>query len=112
MRIVLHEFVQATADSNGRAAAEIGPHRYGERWEIELIYTSTNSIQQSRLKVYRGVESESARILGSYSGNDDTASGGTTKLQAGERLLFVWTNADPGALCTARLEGEFISQRW
>lgn len=107
----LHEFAQATANSSGRAVATAGPSRYGDRWEISLINSNTTSTAQAELRVYRGVESETARILGSYGANSDTASGSTVTVRAGEKLVFVWSNADVGAICTARIEGEFITGR-
>lgn len=108
----LQEFVQATADANGRAVGTTGPERYGERWSVTLINTNTNSSTESELKVYRGVESNSARVLGTYSGNSDTAGGGKPiDVPSGDKLVFVWSGASPGAICTARLEGDLISGR-
>jgi hypothetical protein len=108
----LHEFVQATANANGRAEGSTGPDKYGDQWEITLINTNTTSTAQTELRVYRGVESDTTRILGTYSANSDTAGGGTgITVRAGEKLVFVWSNADVGAICTARIEGDFISGR-
>lgn len=107
----LHEFVQATANANGRAVGSAGPAKFGDQWDISLINSNTTSTAQSELRVYRGVESESARILASYSGNSDTASGSTITVKSGDKLVFVWSKADPGSICTARIEGEFITGR-
>lgn len=108
----LHEFAQATADGNGRAETSVGPAKFGDQWDISLISTNTTSTAQAQLRVYRGVESDSAQILSTYSANNDTASGGATiTVRAGDKLVFVWTNADPGSICTARIEGEFITGR-
>lgn len=109
--IPLMEYAQATADANGRAEVSAGPDKFGDRWEINLITTNTNSTAQTELRVYRGVESETTRVLGTYAANNDTASGTTLVARAGEKLVFVWSNADPGSICTVRIEGDFISGR-
>lgn len=112
MKLPLHEFAQATADANGRAVTETGPQKFGESWDITLMNINTNSASQSQLRVYRGVESDTAQVLSTYSGNSDTAGGGSTiTLQSGEKLVFVWSNADPGSICTARIEGDLNSRR-
>lgn len=112
MRYPLLEYVQATADADGRAVASTGPAKYGESWDVSLINTNTTSTAQSQLIVYRGVESNSTRILGTYSGNNDTAGGGSNiKIPAQDKLVFVWTGCDVGSICTARIEGDLISQR-
>lgn len=107
----LHEYAQATANASGRAVAFAGPGKFGEQWDISLITTNTNSTAQAQLRVYRGVESDTAQILSTYSANNDSAGGSTITVRAGDKLVFVWSNADPGAICTARLEGDFISGR-
>lgn len=108
----LQEFVQATADATGRATSVKGPARYGETWQITSVNTTTNSVAETQLRVFRGVESESAQVLTTYSGNSDTAGGGDPiVLGAGDKLVFVWSGADVGAICTARLEGTFVSGR-
>lgn len=105
------EFAQATANGTGRAVAEAGPKRAGDRWEITLINTNTNSTAQAELRVYRGVESESARLFGTFSANSDTASGSTITVGSGDKLVFVWSGADIGSICTARIEGDIYSGR-
>jgi hypothetical protein len=111
VKLPLMEFAQAVADANGRAVATAGPDRFGDRWDISLMNTNTNSTSQTELRVYRGVESESARILGTYAANSDTASGSTITVMSGDKLVFVWSNADPGSICTVRIEGDFHSGR-
>lgn len=112
MNLPLLEYVQATADSSGRASVVKGPAKYGESWEVTLISTSTNSTLESQLRVYRGVESDSAQVLSTYSGNSDTAGGGANiVVPSQDKLVFVWTGATAGALCTARIEGTLVSGR-
>lgn len=108
----LHEFAQATADASGRAVAYAGPEKFGDQWDVSLINTNTTSTAQTELRVYRGVESDTTRLIGTYSGNNDTASGSKPiTVRAGDKLVFVWTGADVGSICTARIEGEFITGR-
>lgn len=107
----LLEFVQATADANGRAVASTGPHKFGESWTVTSLNTTTNSVAESQLRVYRGVESNSALVASSYSGNQDTAGGSEIKVPAQDKLVFVWSGADPGAQCTCRIEGDLNSRR-
>lgn len=107
----LLEYVQATADANGRAVASTGPHKFGESWVITSLNTNTNSVAESQLRVYRGVESDSAIVASSYSGNQDSAGGSEIKVPAQDKLVFVWSSADPGSLCTCRLEGDLNSRR-
>lgn len=112
MKYPLQEFVQGIADATGTTRAITGPAKYGESWEITLMSVNTNSTAQAQLRVYRGVESDTAQILSTYSANNDTAGGGAPiKVQSGENLVFVWTGADSGSVCTARLEGDLISGR-
>lgn len=107
----LLENVQATADANGRATATIGPRRYGDSWNVKLLATVTDSTNESQLRVYRGVEVNSAIVASTYSGNQDTAGGNEIVVPSGDKLVFVWTNASVGAVCTCRIEGDLISRR-
>lgn len=111
MKYPLNEPVLATADANGRAVASTGPYKYGDRWVIESITTNTNSVLESQLKVYRGVESESAVVASSYSGNQDSAGGNVIRVPTGDKLVFVWSGCTPGAQCNARLEGDLETGR-
>src|SRR5882762_6391746 len=107
----LLEFVQATAGADGRAVASKGPAKYGDSWEVTTLATTTNSTTESQLRVYRGVESNSALVASTYSGNQDTAGGNTIKVPGQDKLVFVWSGATPGAICTCRIEGDLNSGR-
>jgi len=111
MKYPLLEYVQAQADSNGRAVVSTGPAKYGESWDVTLISVNTNSTLESQLRVYRGVESPSAQVLSTYSGNGDNAGGGTITVPSQDKLVFIWTGCDVGSICTARIEGDLISGR-
>lgn len=108
----LQESVTAVADSNGRAVATRGPQRFGDSWEVTLFGASTTSVKESQLIVYRGVESMTAKVASTYSANNDTAGGDPPIiLPAGDKLVFVWASADPGSICTCRIEGTLKSRR-
>lgn len=106
----LYEFVQATADSNGRATAVIGPRKYGDKWHVTTITSESNSAKDVQLRVYRNVESDTARIESTYSGKSDTSPCDYT-FYAGDKIVYVWSGATPGAMCSSRIEGELISGR-
>lgn len=105
------EYVQVVAGADGRAEGSAGPYRYGEQWLVRQISTTTTSSTETQLRIYRGVVSDSALIMSTYSGNQDTAGGSELTVYAGDKLVFVWSGANPGARCTARIEGDIKSQR-
>lgn len=107
---LLH-YVEATADETGKATVSTGPQKYGDSWTVTLLATSTNSVAQSQLRVYRGVESDSAMVASTYAGNQDTAGGNSIDVPGQDKLVFVWTGADPGSACTCRIEGTLNSGR-
>lgn len=107
----LLEYVQATADANGRAVVSLGPKRFGDSWTVKTLATVTNSAAESQLRVYRGVEADSAVVASTYSGNQDTAGGNAIQVPSQDKLVFVWSGATAGANCTCRIEGELHSRR-
>ena len=109
---VLHEYVEATADANGRASATKGPAKYGDSWDVESFSTSTTSVLETQLRIFLGPEQQSAQKASTYSGNSDTAGGTALKVQSQEKLLFVWTGATPGARCVCTVYGKLISTRF
>lgn len=111
MKYPLLEYVQGTADADGRVSVSTGPAKYGESWTVKMVTTNTNSTSESQLWVYRGVESSTAMVLSTYSGNQDVAGGSEITVPAQDKLVFVWSNASVGAICTARIEGDLNSER-
>lgn len=107
----LLEYVTAIADASGKAMVSTGPQRYGDSWTVTLLATTTNSTTESQLRIYRGVESDSALVATTYSGNQDTAGGNTIQIPAQDKLVFVWSGASLGAVCTCRIEGDLNSRR-
>lgn len=107
----LLEYVQAT-ESGGTATVSIGPKKYGDRWTVKTLSTSTNSTTESQLRVYRGAVGPTAQVASTYSGNNDTASGNPIDLSSSDRLVFQWTGLSTGAIATCRIEGDLISERF
>jgi hypothetical protein len=107
----LMEFVQATVDSNGRAVVTKGPARYGDEWVIKMFAATSTSTSESQLRIYRGVESDSAIVASTYSANQDNASGSEITVSSQDKLVFVWSNATPGSQVTCRIEGDLNSSR-
>lgn len=108
--------VSATFVSDGvggticRAVA--APTRAGISWSIDLIATtvSPGSTPSSQLKVYRGVESVTTYVEGTYSADNDT-SDTHHELKSMDSLTFVWTGGTLGAVATATLHGTIRDAR-
>lgn len=111
-KLQLLEFVTAVATADGTARVSTGPRKYGDRWNVSGLATSTTSASESRLKVYRGAEMPSALLATTYSGNSDNAGGNPIEISSPDRLVFVWENATPGAQCTATINGDLYSERF
>jgi hypothetical protein len=106
MTIPLRQSAPATAGSNGRAVATIQPLRSFERWHITRTAVSSNStILAPTARVYRGAESPSALVEGTYAGRLDS-SDTAIWLENGEALIVVWEGADVGSSCVVTIEGE------
>lgn len=100
----LFESAQATVNADGRSECRLQPLRAFETWTVTKMTVQSTSVGQSQCRVYRGSESPSRLIEGTYSGNMDS-SDTSIQLRNGESLLAVWTKADPGSVCTFTVEG-------
>lgn len=96
--------VTATFDASGNATASVGPIVNSATWTIENIGTTTTSVTQAELSVFRGPPSASNFVEGTYAGNKDS-SNSIHYLANGELLSFVWSGGDPGTTATATLNG-------
>ena len=111
--LALNEFIVATADATGTASGTKGPYRYGDQWYIDIIASETNSSKQTTLTVYRGIQSNTSILAGTFSGNFDQATGGSPiVVKDGDKLTFVWTGCNPGDICQATLTGTLYSGRY
>lgn len=94
------------ANSAGKATCQVQPLRAFESWRItNTAVQSTSSTKVPTVKLYRGSETPSNFIEGSYTGTFN-ASGTVIDLNNGERLLVVFENCDVGATCTVSVSGE------
>lgn len=101
----LYESATAIANAAGRAVAQLQPMRSFEQWKvISSTVQSTSSVLKPTAKLYRGSETPSTIIEGTYSGSLDSTDK-SYKLRNGERVLAVWTGCDVGASCTLTIEG-------
>lgn len=101
----LTEGKQATADANGRAVVTLQPLRAGEDWHITRSSVfNAGTVKTPSCTTYRGIESPTTVIEGTYSGRLDS-SDTPIELRNGERLLFVFSGCDVGSNCSATVDG-------
>jgi hypothetical protein len=110
--MMLAQYVTAVATADGTARAVTGPQKYGDRWVVTGLSSTTTSASETKLTVYRGTDMPSARLAGTYSGNNDNASGDPIDVPSQDKLVFVWENATPGATCTCTISGDLYSERF
>lgn len=102
----------ATVGADGRATVTVQPLRAFETWHVTKITVNNNgSVLVPAARVYRGFESPTALVEGSYSGTLDS-SDTNIMLETGESLICVWegrvvgtAGADVGSVCTFILNG-------
>lgn len=100
----VEESATAVADANGRAVVRLGPSRAMEKWSITNTAVQSTSVDTATFKLYRGSESTSRFIEGTYAGGQDNSNTAYT-LQNGEPAVGVWTGATIGATCTMTISG-------
>lgn len=95
-----------TADANGKAICIVQPLRAFESWKITHIgVQSTSTTKIPSVKLYRGSETPTQFLEGSYSAQFNGTSR-VYELRNGERLLAVFENNDVGATCSLNITGE------
>lgn len=98
------------ADATGKAVCQVQPLRAFERWHITNVsINSTSSVKVPTVKMYRGSESPSSFIDGSYVGTFNSTSD-PIDLDNGQRLLCVFENADVGSSCCVVVTGMKIGR--
>lgn len=106
MAYELRESGNASANVDGKAMVTLQPLRAFEHWHVTRITVqSTSQTLVPTCRVYRGSESESNFIGGTYTGTLDS-SDESLDIANGEALLFVWEGADVGANCIATVIGK------
>lgn len=102
----LNEGKQAQVGANGRAVVTLQPLRAGENWKVtHHSISNTGTVLTPEERLYRGIESPTTLLEGTFSGNMDS-SDTVIDVRNGEALLFIWTGADVGSFCTATVTGE------
>lgn len=96
------------ANAAGKAICIVQPLRAFESWEITNTAVQSTSTTVPTVKTYRGGESPSSFIEGTYTGNFN-ASNTRIDLANGERLLAVFEGCTPGASCTVSVSGNVVS---
>jgi hypothetical protein len=102
----LHESATAVANSAGKAIARLQPLRAFEKWFVESVaIQSTSTVKSPTFKIYKGSESPSSLVGGTFTGALNSDPQFNRPLGNGEVLLGVWENCDVGASCTMTIEG-------
>lgn len=92
------------ANSAGEVVLRLGPTKANEEWTIEHQSVSNPGPRIPEVNVYKNFVADSAFIEGTIngkSGSSDTL----INLMTGEIVLYVWTGATPGTLCTVNVRG-------
>lgn len=106
MSVPLYESGNAVADSAGRAVCTVQPLQAFEKWHVtKVTVQNSGTTLVPMCRVYRGSETPSRFIGGTFSGQMD-ASDENFHLSSGERLLAVFSGADVGSRCVLTVEGE------
>ena len=105
MKIPVEESGTATADANGDASAKFTNYR-AFRWVItRLISVVSGSTTEASLRVYKNAISTANQIDSTYTANNAVSGSNEFELRRGESLIFVWSDATPGATCTGNIQG-------
>lgn len=104
-RIPVTDAEQSTADANGVVTVQfVVPTR--QTWELHRCTVHcTDDDPMPRASIYRGQANVVNLITSTPNGANHTADGTTESLGAGSVLTVQWTNAKPGATCTAVISG-------
>lgn len=99
-----------SADATGKVTCQVQPLRAFESWRItNTAIQSTSTVKVPTVKMYRGSESPSNFIEGSYSAQFNS-SDSVIHLNNGERLLVVFENCDTSSVCTISVTGDKVGR--
>ena len=94
----------ATIDSGGRAELEVGPAAAGVFWDVSrMVVSATEGDPQA--VVYLGPEDPGNIVDAADSARLAVSDSSSLLVQAGARLLCVFTEGDPGSLVSWVLYG-------
>jgi hypothetical protein len=100
--------VSVTFDGSGAGtSAPLGPQRYGEKWHVDRMVSSTTSddTQKTKLRVYRNTVTPGSLVDSTNSANSDVSET-SLDLVSPDRLIFVFSNGTAGRVGTVTLTGE------
>lgn len=93
---------QAVAGADRRAIVTLRAVPVGAVWSLTSVTVQSTSSALTTATLYRGIALTAPNVLDltRLGGNGDTTDT-VIELRAGEAMTIVWTNADPGSICTA-----------
>lgn len=108
MRIaLLDESAGCTIAADGTGTVYLGPNIYGQSWAVALITVQCSSTTSSQFQLYRNSVMPQNLIGATWAGNQDSdTSDSIPDLQYGERLVGVWTGADPNSTAHIVVNGQ------
>ena len=95
----------AVIGADGTARITLGPNVYGTKWVIDRMTCFSTSTLATQLRVFLGFENGQL-IDNTTLGNNAASEVNNLILNAGEVLVWVWSNGTPGAACTGMVFGE------
>jgi hypothetical protein len=114
MQTTLSVSASATFISDGAggtvARVTLSPTVFGTEWDVKRMSVSTTSVAQTTLRTYRNIETPSAFIDGTSKANANI-SNMEIHLQTLDKLIFVFTGGDIGAIATAIVDGTYETGR-
>ena len=91
-------------DAAGIARVRLGPKVFGDTWRVRRMTVSTDSVDDTDVKVYLNSEIATRMVAGSYSGNRDFNETDLT-LQTLDTLICVWDSGTLGAHADFIIQG-------
>lgn len=102
----LYESGSGVANAQGKAIVRLQPLRAFEDWHVQRVsIQSTSSTLVPTFKLYKGSETPSSFIGGTFTGNLNSDPQLDLTLMNGESLLGVWEGGDVGSTCTMTITG-------
>lgn len=106
----LAEYGQTILDANGNGALQIGPDKFNESWQIDVVTISVSThVIEPQFKIYRGSSTAVTSLIGgSHSGSFDSDTSFNYTLNPQGQLTCVWSGGDVGAVATVVFHGKQI----
>lgn len=108
-RLPLDISKQGTVASDGTVRLELGPQIARTDWNIKRISISNTSTELTpEVRIYVNAEMPSRLMSGTYNGLQDLNETDFI-LQNLEKLIIVWTGADPSSISVVLIQGQVIA---